>query len=220
MTIGMILLGVTAILVLLGVGQRILDRMRLNDKLALLFIALIIGLGFVPDIRVSDVFSFNIGGAVIPLALCIYLWIKSDTSWEKVRAILASLVTGGAVFAIGFLMPDEPESIPIDPLIIYGIAAGLIAYIFGRSRRCAFIAGVVGMMISNTINAIYVWNRGIDQELNLGGAGAFDGIVIAGLLAVLLAEILGEVIERMKRGKKPPTRKFEGGDFAKEGQGR
>ncbi|MBQ3575119.1 MAG: hypothetical protein IJA26_05590, partial [Clostridia bacterium] len=71
MTIGMILLGVTAILVLLGVGQRILDRMRLNDKLALLFIALIIGLGFVPDIRVSDVFSFNIGGAVIPLALCI-----------------------------------------------------------------------------------------------------------------------------------------------------
>ena len=220
MTIGMILLVITAILILLGVGQRILDRLRLNDKLALLFIALIIGLGFVPDIRVSDVFSFNIGGAVIPLALCIYLWIRADTAWERVRAILASLVTGGAVFAIGFLMPDEPEAIPVDPLIIYGIAAGLIAYIFGRSRRCAFIAGVVGMMISNTVNAIYVWSKGIDQELNLGGAGAFDGIVIAGLLGVLLAEILGEIIERMKRGKKPPERKFKGGDFAKEGHGK
>ncbi len=49
MTIGMIILIVVAILILLGVGQRVLDRMRLNDKLALLFIALIIGLGFVPD---------------------------------------------------------------------------------------------------------------------------------------------------------------------------
>jgi len=220
MTTGMILLIITAILILLGAGQRILDRLRLNDKLALLFIALIIGLGFVPDIRVSEVFSFNIGGAVIPLVLCIYLFIKADSGWEKVRSIIAALATGAAVFAIGFLMPDEPESIPVDPLILYGVAAGLIAYILGRSRRCAFIAGVVGMMISNTINAVYVWSKGVDQELNLGGAGAFDGIVIAGLLAVLLAEILGEVIERMKRGKKPPTRKFEGGDFAKEGQGR
>lgn len=217
MTIGMILLVITAILILLGVGQRILDRLRLNDKLALLFIALIIGLGFVPDIRVSEVFSFNIGGAVIPLALCVYLWIKADTGWERVRSILASIATGAAVFAIGFLMPDEPESIPVDPLIIYGVAAGLIAYILGRSRRCAFIAGVTGMMISNTANAVYVWSKGVDQELNLGGAGAFDGIVIAGLLAVLLAEILGEVIERIKRGKKPPARKFDGGDFAKEG---
>ena len=74
MTIGMSILIVVAILILLGVGQRVLDRMRLNDKLALLFIALIIGLGFVPDIRVTDVFAFNLGGAVVPLALCIYLF--------------------------------------------------------------------------------------------------------------------------------------------------
>lgn len=218
MTIGMILLIITAILVLLGVGQRILDRLRLNDKLALLFIALTIGLGFVPDIRVSASFSFNIGGAVIPLALCIYLWIRADSARERVRSIIASLATGAAVFAIGFLLPEEPERIPVDPLILYGIAAGLIAYILGRSRRCAFIAGVTGVMISNTVNAIYVWSRGVEQELNLGGAGAFDGIVIAGLLAVLLAELLGELIERIRRGKKPPEKRFDGGDFAKEGR--
>ena len=60
MTIGMILLIIVAVLILLGVGQRVLDRLRLNDKLALLFIALIIGLGFVPDIRVTEVFAFNL----------------------------------------------------------------------------------------------------------------------------------------------------------------
>lgn len=216
MTIGMIILIVVAILILLGVGQRVLDRMRLNDKLALLFIALIIGLGFVPDIRVTDVFAFNLGGAVIPLALCIYLFIKADTAWERWRSILASIVTGAAIFAIGMFAPDEPETITVDPIILYGLAAGLIAYVFGRSRRCAFIAGVIGMMLSNTANAIYVWSKGVAQDFVLGGAGALDGIVIAGIVAVLLAELLGEVIERMKRGTKRPTREFRNGEFVKE----
>ena len=216
MTIGMILLIIVAVLILLGVGQRVLDRLRLNDKLALLFIALIIGLGFVPDIRVTPTFAFNLGGAVVPLALCVYLFIKADTAREKWRCILASLITGAAVFALGRLLPDEPETIPMDPILIYGLAAGLIAYIFGRSRRCAFVAGVVGMMLSNAANALYVRSRGVSQDFVLGGAGAADGIVIAGLLGVLLAEILGEVIERMKRGTQRPTRVFSNGEFVKE----
>ena len=216
MTNGMILLIIVAILILLGVGQRVLDRLRLNDKLALLFIALIIGLGFVPDIRVTPNFAFNLGGAVIPLALCVYLFIKADTAWERWRSIIASIVTGGAIFAIGRFGPDEPETITVDPMILYGLAAGLIAYLFGRSRRCAFIAGVVGMILADTANALYVWSRGVPQDFVLGGAGAFDGIVVAGIIGVLLAEILGEIIERMKRGAKRPTREFRNGEFVRE----
>jgi len=216
MTIGMILLIIVAILILLGLGQRVLDRLHLNDTLALLFIAMIIGLGFVPDIHITPVFAFNIGGALIPLALCIYLFIKADTAWERWRCVLSSLVTGAAIFAIGRFMPDEPETIPADPILIYGIAAGLIAYIFGRSRRCAFIAGVIGMMLSNTANAFYVWSRGVQQDFVLGGAGAADGIIIAGFVGVLLAELLGEIIERMKRGTRRPTRIFQNGEFVKE----
>ena len=216
MTIGMIILIVVAILILLGLGQRVLDRMRLNDKLALLFIALIIGLGFVPDIRVTDVFAFNLGGAVVPLALCVYLFIKADTAWERGRSILASIITGAAVFAIGVFAPDEPETITVDPILLYGLAAGLIAYIFGRSRRCAFIAGVIGTLLSDTANAIYVWSQGVPQDFVLGGAGAMSSIVIAGIVAVLLAELLGEIIERMKRGTKRPSREFRNGEFVKE----
>ena len=216
MTIGMILLILVSILILLGAGQRVLDRLRLNDKLALLFIALIIGLGFVPDIRLTEVFAFNLGGAVVPLILCVYLFIRAGSAWERWRSILASLVTGAAIFAIGRLMPDEPEAISVDPMILYGLAAGLIAYIFGRSRRCAFIAGVIGMMLADTANALYVWSRGVPQDFVLGGAGAVDGIVIAGLLGVLLAELLGEIIERMQRGTRRPVREFRNGEFVQE----
>lgn len=216
MTIGMILLILVAILILLGVGQRVLDRLRLNDKSALLFIALIVGLGFAPDIRVTPLFAFNLGGALVPLALCVYLFCRAGCPWERWRSILASIVTGAAIFAIGRFAPDEPENITVDPMILYGLAAGLIAYLFGRSRRCAFIAGVVGMLLADAANAVYVWSQGIAQELVLGGAGAFDGIVIAGLLAVLLAELLGEIIERMHRGTKRPSREFRNGEFVRE----
>ena len=220
MTIGMILLIITAILILLGVGQRVLDRMRLNDKTALLFIALIIGLGFLPDIRLSANFAFNLGGALVPLVLCTYLFIRAGSNKERFRSIAASLVTGAAVFAIGRFAPDEPDTITVDPRILYGLAAGVIAYIFGRSRRCAFIAGVIGMMLSNTANAVYVWSKGVDQDFILGGAGAFDGIIIAGIIAVLLAEILGEFIERMQRGAHRPTREYRNGEFVREEQPR
>lgn len=216
MTIGMIILIIISILILLGVGQRVLDRLRLNDKLALAFIALIIGLGFVPDIRITENFAFNLGGALVPLALCVYLFIRADTAWERWRSILASIATGAAIFAIGRFSPDEPESITIDPMILYGLAAGIIAYIFGKSRRCAFIAGVIGMMLADTANALYVWSKGVPQDFVLGGAGAFDGIVVAGILGVLLAEILGEIIERMKRGSRRPTREFRNGEFVQE----
>ena len=216
MTIGMILLIVIAILILLGIDQRVLDRMHLSYRMSLLFIALMISLGFVPDIRVSSSFAFNLGGAVVPLILCIYLFIKAGSAKERIRSIIASIVTGAAIFAIGRFYPDEPESIVVDPILLNGLAAGLIAYLFGRSRRCAFIAGVIGMMLANTANAVYVWSKGVPQDFILGGAGAFDGIVVAGIVGVLLAELLGEIIERMVRGTKRPTRVYRNGEFVRE----
>ena len=43
--------------------------------------------------------------------------------------------------------------------------------------------------------------RGINQPISLGGAGAADAIVISGVTAVMLCELVGEVMERMKTGK-------------------
>ena len=215
MTLGLILLVIAGVLVLFGVGQRVLDKLRLTDRQALLFIALIIAGGFVPDIPVTPQFSFNIGGALIPLGLCVYLWIKADTAAERIRSIAAALVTGAAVYALGRVMPDEPETIVIDPGYMHGLAAGVIGYLFGRSRRGAFIAGVVGVMLASVASAVQVWSMGISQRLVLGGAGAFDVIVMSGLIAVLLSELIGEISERIKRGRQRPTREFKNGEFVR-----
>ena len=91
MSIGMILLVITAILTLFGISQRVLDSMHLSDRMALLLIAAIFVGGLIPDISITDNFSFNIGGAVIPLGICVYLFIKAGTVKERIRAIAAAL---------------------------------------------------------------------------------------------------------------------------------
>ena len=99
MTTGLILLLIAGVLVLLGVGQRVLDKLRLNDRQALLWIALILAGGLIPEIPITNRFRFNIGGALIPLALSVYLWIKADSARERARSIAAAIGTGAIVYA-------------------------------------------------------------------------------------------------------------------------
>ncbi|MDR3086063.1 MAG: DUF1614 domain-containing protein [Christensenellaceae bacterium] len=202
MSLGMILLVAAAVLVLFGVGQRVLDRMRLNDRQALLFIALIFIGGWIPSIPFGPNVAVNIGGALIPFGLCVYLFFKADTAWERWRAVLGSLLSATAVFLIGRFFPNEPEAMPFDPKYLYGIAAGLIAYIMGRSRIASFISGVMGVLLADIAQAIWNQAHGIPVNLNLGGAGAMDTVILSGFLAVILAEVIGETLERFTGAKR------------------
>lgn len=202
MSIGLILLAIVSVLILFGVAQRVLDRMQLSDRAALIIAAAIFFGGLVPDIRIGQV-VFNLGGAVVPLGVCIWLLIKTDTKKEFWRAIFGSLLSAVVIFFLGRIMPNEPEQIMIDPNYVYGLVGGMIAYLLGRSRRAAFICGVLGVLLADVAVAAINWMNGLNQSLVLGGAGAMDVVVISGLLAVLLAELIGEIIERMAR----PTRR-------------
>lgn len=219
MSAGLILLAVTGVLILFGVAQRVLDRLRLTDRQALIItLSLFIG-GLIPDIRVTPVFSFNIGGALIPLLLCAYLLVRAGSAHEIVRALTAGVLTGIAIYYMGKLLPNEPEEMPFDANYLYGLSGGVLAWLFGRSRRGAFVAGILGAMIADVWSAVEVWHSGVAQSLSLGGAGAADVIVIAGLTAVLLCELAGEIIERLTRGTQPDThRLFDGGDFRERGK--
>lgn len=216
MSIGPILLIVVAILILFGVAQRVLDRLRLTDRQALVFVGLMFVGGLIGDIPIGDRLRVNIGGAIIPLILCVYLLVKAGTTWEKWRTVIAAVLTGAAVYLLGRFLPNEPETMPFDVNYVYGPVAGVVAYLFGRSRRGAFVAGVLGVMLADVAQAVINWSQGIDQPLVLGGAGVVDVVVVSGLVAVLLAELIGELIERARRGgDRPRDRRFEGGEFVR-----
>ena len=201
MSIGMILLVVLSLLILAGMLQRTLDRMALTDRQALAIMAAIFIGGWLPQIDLG-MMTVNIGGAVIPLIVCVYLLLRAGTAKERIRALVSSALTAAAIFALGLLLPADPTQMPmLDPMILYGVAAGLIAWVLGRSRRSAFIAGVLGVMLTDLITGISLRIRGVDQVIHLGGAGALDAVVLAGVIAMLMCELTGEIIERIQTGK-------------------
>jgi uncharacterized membrane protein len=202
MPLGMIMLLVVGVLVYFGVAHRILDRMRLTDKQALLFIAAVIIGSFIdiPLMRTPIEVSINVGGALLPALLSIWLIIKADETAEQVRAILASILVAIAVSLGSRYLPYEPENMFLDPKIIYGISAGLIAYLAGRSRRSAFVGGVLGIVLSDIVHLVTIMGLGIPGTTDIGGAGAFDVVMIAGIIAVMMAELVGETREKMQGG--------------------
>ena len=212
MSIGLILLAIVAILILFGVAQRVLDRLRLTDRQALLFTGLIFVGGLIGEIPMGPMVSINLGGAVIPLILCGYLFVKAETDWERWRALIAAMLTGGAVFLLGRYFPSEPEAMPFDVNYLYAVMGGIFAYLFGHSRRGAFIAGVLGVALADIAQSVILWSQGINQRLILGGGGAMDIIVVSGLIAVLLSELIGELIERMTRSPAHAGGSFERGE--------
>ncbi len=202
MPIGMMLLLVVGVLVYFGIAHRILDRMRLTDKQALLFIGAVIVGSFIdiPLMASPITLSINVGGAVLPALLAIWLILKADETNEKVRAVLATLLVAATVSLESRYLPYEPENMFLDPKLLYGISAGLIAYLAGRSRRNAFIGGVLGIVLSDIIHMVTIMGLGIAGTTDIGGAGAFDVVIIAGIVGVMVAELVGETREKLQGG--------------------
>lgn len=198
MPVGVILLLVIAVIIYFGLLQRVLDRMHMSDKLALVFVGAMILGTFLPNIPLGLGLSINLGGGVVPVIIAIYLITTSNTGQEKMRAIAASIITGVAIYAAGRLLPAEPGTMFIDPMIAFSVLAGIVAYLFGRSRRGAFTAGLLGIVISDFIYALGVTARPIGTVI--GGAGVFDAEIMAGVIAVALCEIVGETRERLQGG--------------------
>lgn len=200
--VGMIILVVLSVIIYFGLAQRVLDRMKLSDKGALVVIAAIIIGSFItiPLISGRTGISLNLGGAIIPLIFALYLLFTAGTSKELGRTVLGSVITGVLVIAAYRFLAHEPETMVIDPLWVIPIIAGTTAYIIGRSRRGAFISAVIGVILADLANYIWLINTKTPGKVNMGGAGALDAIVLSGIIAVLLAEFVGEFRERLQGG--------------------
>ena len=93
-------------------------------------------------------------------------------------------------------------------MFVGGIAAGLISYALGRSRRSAFCGAILGLFFVDIANALELMQAGINQPIQIGGGGLLASIALNPLIAVAIAEAIGEIRERLHRGPALPL----GGD--------
>jgi len=205
--LGLIALLVVSILIYFGAAHRVLDRMRLSDKAALAVIFAIIVGSFV-DIPLSSRITVNLGG-LVAVGVAVYVLAGAGTTYEKIRAIIAAAITALALFIATRYMGTEPETMFIDPIYIYPLVAGIVGYLAGRSRRGAFFAAVMGVLALDVGHYYYLATSGVKGVVHVGGAGAFDSLILAGILAVLLAELIGETLERIQGGPRQEGRPEE-----------
>lgn len=198
MPVGTIILLIAVVLIYFGLAHRVLDRMRLSDRTALIFLVVMILGSFIdiPVLRRPADLRFNVGGGVVPTVLSGYLVGTCDSSRERIRALLGALVTGGVIYAFAKLLPRNELEFMVEPSYLYGIVGGIVGYLVGRSRRASFVAGMLGVVVADLGHFVEISILGIPGRALIGGAGIFDAVVISGLLAVLLAEFVGEARER------------------------
>lgn len=195
MPAGILLLIMVAALIYFGAAQRVLYRMNITDSQALLVIGLMIGSSFIqiPIFQGQTEISINAGGALVPLGFVIYLFIKADSMRERLRGLVAALLTVGIVYGLSQLIEFNRSRISIiDPIWLFGIVAGLTGYLVGRSHRSAFIAGTLGIIITDLMYIIRSYTLRLSTVVAIGGAGIFDTVIIAGTVAVGLVELARE----------------------------
>lgn len=202
MPVGTIVLIVAGILIFFGFAQRVLDRMRLTDRQALLFIIVAVAGSFI-DVTVwrgQPELTINLGGSLVPVALAVWLIATANTGVERWRAVFGAAAAGAALYGMEKILPREPQALPVDPIYAFAVLAGLIAYILGRSRRGALAAAVLGVTIADLAGWVELIVTRTPGRTWLGGAGILDATVVAGLVAVLVAELIGETAEAASGG--------------------
>ena len=132
------------------------------------------------------VLAINVGGAIIPTLISIYLLFKSGL-WVK------GLVVTGIMTLLSYWLARPVKGVGIAmPAFIPPLAAALLAVLFSRDYApvLAYIGGTLGTLIgADIMNLDKIKDLGAPVA-SIGGAGTFDGIFLSGIMGVILAAIL------------------------------
>jgi len=132
----------------------------------------------------ASILAVNVGGALIPLALSVYL--ISQINFGVSLPILLVVVT---VVVNRLARPVRGMGIGV-PGLVPPLVAALGAYLLCAPELrapCAYIASTMGILIgADLLNLGQIRQLGAPVA-SIGGAGTFDAIFLSGIIAVLLS---------------------------------
>ncbi len=131
----------------------------------------------------GTVIAINVGGAIIPTIMSIYL-LAARGLWA-----LGAIATAIVAVVLHWLANPVPGVGIAVPVFIPAIVTAVVALLLSRrdAAPLAYISGSMGTLIgADLTNLDKVAGLGAPIA-SIGGAGTFDGIFLTGILAVLLA---------------------------------
>ena len=129
----------------------------------------------------EQVIYLNLGGAIIPVLLCLYLLprapLGSTIAATLIMTLVAKLLTR-TVPGVGFTIP----------ILIPPFVAAALALILTRKNPApvAYISGVLGTLIGADLLNLYRLGVMGASRISIGGAGVYDGIFLVGIISALL----------------------------------
>ncbi len=135
--------------------------------------------------QTGTVIAVNVGGAVIPTIMSIYLLITRQL-W--VQGAIATAIVAVVLHWLATPLPGVGIAVPVFfPAIVAAVVALLLSR--GNAAPLAYIAGSMGTLIgADLTNLDKVAGLGAPVA-SIGGAGTVDGIFLTSILAVLLAGV-------------------------------
>ena len=133
------------------------------------------------------ILAVNVGGAVIPTLLSLYLLWKNGL-WG--RGLIATAIIAAICHALA--QPIRGVGIGL-PIFVAPVAAAIVAALVSwrYAAPLAYAGGSLGVLIgADLLNLDQLQGLGT-PVLSIGGAGTFDGIFVTGMMAVLLAGFTG-----------------------------
>jgi uncharacterized membrane protein len=141
----------------------------------------------VPATRVPQrtLVAINVGGALVPAIVSAYLFFHLRLGLPVLiaTAVMALIVHLAArpVAGVGIVVPGL-----LPPLV-----AAAAALVLGGPTvaATAYVAGVAGTLIGADVLNLHRISRLGAPMVSIGGAGTFDGVLLSGVVAVLIATL-------------------------------
>lgn len=131
------------------------------------------------------IIAINVGGALIPVILSIYLLFKN-------QLYVRSLIGIAVVTVVTHMLAHPIRGVGISvPTLVPPLVAAAVAMIlsWNRAAPLAYISGSLGTLIgADLLNLHRIQGLGAPIA-SIGGAGTFDGVFMTGIVAVLLSPV-------------------------------
>lgn len=143
-----ILLGMLIILTLFNVGEGLYKKAKLNHFVLAGFLALTLGLSFVPNLVVGN-FSFSLAGFFLPLAASVK-FLTSIKSVKQIGVYFISMLISATGYMVYALFAPETFQV-VQPYVFAGGGLALVCFLCLKNARLVYSSMFFGLCLGEII---------------------------------------------------------------------
>jgi len=158
-------------------------------------------IGYHPPVYQQQVIAINVGGAIIPILLSLYLLEHT----HLLRTLLAIAIVAVVSHIDARIVPGQGVEMDVWIAPVTAALCALVLTLGDRAAPMAYIAGTIGALLGADISNLGRLSALGPGWLSIGGAGVFDGVFLSGFVAALIS------FERPRRPRfsRPPSPRHE-----------